>query len=123
MATPITDIAAEPRKCAGIEKRSCGGSFSVDGAGNVTAIETDDPSVTCGNVAANAVAVTFPTCPKGRLKMGIILSATNAVGEVRATALDLAAGTATLTFYKAGVAATPANTDKFWFELDASVRS
>jgi hypothetical protein len=120
MTVNLADAPQFPVRATAKERVISGMTVAVGAAGATTETDSDDAKWTCAAFASGVAAITFPACPSGRLRFAI-KSAAATVTECIATALDVTAGTGTLTTSKAGVATTPASGDKIFVELIGTV--
>ena len=109
MTINIADAATNDVRCVGQEQVLCEGTFTIGAAGAVSASSVDDPALALGDDSGVGVhALTYPKTPYARIRADLLSSGLT-VSEAVVTAKDAAAGTATLTLFKAGVATQAAN--------------
>ena len=107
----LANCSAFRTLAVGKEQVIAQGAFTWTAGGDISASASDDPALTVGNDTSTGVhPMTFPKCPEVRLAFQII-SPSLTVSECIGTALDAAAGTATISLRKAGTATEMASGD------------
>lgn len=120
----LAELRQVPSRSLGRPRVHAWARFTVGNGGAVT-LDADfsDPGFTLGNFSTGVAALTFPTAPKGIVKLTYMPAAVANDNHAVLTAVDVPAGTATITVHDDGSAEDPASGSVIFVELIGEVRS
>jgi hypothetical protein len=95
--------------------------LTIGSAGAVSAVSKAPYSFTHGSTGVYTIV--FPPCRNVKLSVGRLKSAALTVTGFVVTAFDANAGTASITFHKAGTAADPADGDTLLLDIELQTES